>query len=341
MLRLRHGHHLAEELGRRVDRGHGVQGLPLGEAPFLDCEIRREEALEDRQIDALGMLYPPLVRKRVADKGQTESIPLEDEAGGLLEVDGRNRSDRDSVLLKDDVVDLRPVVLVHLEREGPRVDRPRQRPGHPGPGLLHVVHGRLRAPLRGRAASARSPDTQRYRAVVLRAVDVERLEVTRVVHVKMREEDLVEEVQRYPERVDPLQRAGPHVEDELVTVAQLDQEAGCRLLEPRHRHAGATGDNAHLVGIQCLGAREVHVVARARTGSRPLAAGSRGLRTRVLETDIDVQCDGTRNADHHGHDDGAKRIPRINHSVCSFEWVADSCSTVATTGLRARSTVGS
>jgi len=81
-----------------------------------------------------------------------------------------------------------------------------------------------------------------------------------MVHVQVREEDFVEVVQRNAEGVEPLQRAGAHVEDKLITIAQLDQEAGGSLFEPRHRHAGAEGDNPHLVGLKLLCSRIIDIM---------------------------------------------------------------------------------
>jgi hypothetical protein len=99
----------------------------------------------------------------------------------------------------------------------------------------------------------------------------------------MCDEDLVQIVERNTERVDPLQRSVAHIEDELIAVSQLDQEAGGSLLEPRHRHTGAKGDDAHLVGLQLFRAGVVDVMRRVRLRGRPrpdLPAGRGLLRTR-------------------------------------------------------------
>jgi len=61
-----------------------------------------------------------------------------------------------------------------------------------------------------------------------------------------------------------------HVKNELVTVTQLNQEAGGGLLEPRHRYPGSAGDDAHLVGLQLFSTGVVDVVLRVGFGGRPL-----------------------------------------------------------------------
>ena len=90
--------------------------------------------------------------------------------------------------------------------------------------------------------------------------------------MRVREEDLVQIVQWNAESIDPLQRSVAHVEDKLVTVAQFDHEAGGGLLEPRHWHTCAAGDDTHFVRGQRLGAGVVDVVLGVRLGGRPLTA---------------------------------------------------------------------
>ena len=66
-----------------------------------------------------------------------------------------------------------------------------------------------------------------------------------------------------------MKAAGAEVEDELLAVAELDEEAGRSLLEPGHGHPGATGYDPHLVRGQLLGAREVDFVIRVGSGAGP------------------------------------------------------------------------
>jgi hypothetical protein len=82
--------------------------------------------------------------------------------------------------------------------------------------------------------------------------------------MRVRDEDLVQVVQWNAESMDPLERSVAHIEDELVSVPQLDQEAGGSLLEPRHRHTGAECDDAHLVVLQLFRAGVVDVLRRVR-----------------------------------------------------------------------------
>ena len=51
----------------------------------------------------------------------------------------------------------------------------------------------------------------------------------------------------------------PIIEQELIAVAQLDQETRRRLRPARGRHAGAAGDYPHLIRAQRLGVRKVTV----------------------------------------------------------------------------------
>jgi len=80
-----------------------------------------------------------------------------------------------------------------------------------------------------------------------------------MVAVQVADEDLVEVVVGDLQRGDPLGRAAARVEQELVAVAQLDEEARGRLFHARRRHAGAAGDDAHLVGGEVLGIREIDI----------------------------------------------------------------------------------
>ena len=114
-----------------------------------------------------------------------------------------------------------------------------------------------------------------------------------MVHMQVREEEFVEVVRRNAQAHEPVYRAGAHVEDELVAIAQFDQEAGGGLLEPRHGHAGTAGDHPHLVGGQCLGARVVDIERRIGLGGGPLSRRGRGGRCPgFLQADVNVESKG-------------------------------------------------
>ena len=102
----------------------------------------------DCEVYSLGMLYPPLVRKRVAGERQSETVPFQDEAGCPFEMNRGEAPDDHAVVFVYTIVDLRPVVLGNLELKRRGVDGAGQRTVHPGPRLLHVVHRSLEAPLR-------------------------------------------------------------------------------------------------------------------------------------------------------------------------------------------------
>ena len=141
------------------------------------------------------MLYPPLVRERVARERQSETVPFQDEAGCPFEMNRREASDYHTVFLVYDIVDLRPVVLCNFEFKRCGVDGTSQRTVHPGPRLLHVIHRSLEAPLLAHAATSRAPYTQGNRTVVLRAGHVECCQISHVIHMWMRDKDLVQIVQ--------------------------------------------------------------------------------------------------------------------------------------------------
>ena len=75
----------------------------------------------------------------------------------------------------------------------------------------------------------------------------------------MPDEDLVDFVVRNLLGCQPFVTAGSNVEQELVTVPQLDQPAGGALLGPGARHAGPQGDHPHLVRRERFGAGIVDV----------------------------------------------------------------------------------
>ncbi len=140
-----------------------------------------------------------------------------------------------------------------------------------------------------------------------RSADEHLTDSAEVVAVEVADEDLVQVGRGNLERPQPLDRALTHVEDELVPVAELDEEAGRRLRGPRRWHPGATSDNAHLVGSQVLAVRNV-VVAISRLGRRHL------LRIRQAVTGrgaADQVADGQDND--HGNDHC--RYASIRHAL--------------------------
>jgi hypothetical protein len=70
------------------------------------------------------------------------------------------------------------------------------------------------------------------------------------------------------------------IEQKLVAVADLDQEAGRGLTATRSRHAGAAGNDPYLVFSEFLGSRVIHIaVWRGPFRVRHLAAGRKGAGT--------------------------------------------------------------
>lgn len=75
-------------------------------------------------------------------------------------------------------------------------------------------------------------------------------QIAHVVHMQMSKEDFVDVVQWNTEYVEPLQRPRAHVENELVTVSQFNQEAPRGLFQPRHWQLATTADDSHFVRLQ-------------------------------------------------------------------------------------------
>ena len=80
----------------------------------------------------------------------------------------------------------------------------------------------------------------------------------------MAKEDLVELIERNTQGHDALDGSLAHVEDELVTVTELDKVARRRLLGSRHGHTGSQGDHPHLVGLEFLRPGVIDVTHRIR-----------------------------------------------------------------------------
>jgi hypothetical protein len=99
---------------------------------------------------------------------------------------------------------------------------------------------------------------ERRVATVHPATDVERREVACVIGVQMTQEDRVDLRPIGLERRQVLHAAGAEVEQELLSVAELDVPAGCLgLLLNDLRHPRAERNNAHLVRAELLRIGEV------------------------------------------------------------------------------------
>jgi len=89
-----------------------------------------------------------------------------------------------------------------------------------------------------------------------------------VVDVQVAQEDLVQIVVRDLLRGQPFVAPATEVEEELVPVAQFDQEACGSLLWPGAGHPRPQGDDSHLVRSEVLGSRVVDVSVRKRLDGR-------------------------------------------------------------------------
>ena len=64
--------------------GSDIQSFDRRKTLLGDEQDRREEALVNRNVRALRVLDPPLVRNRVARVRELEPVPFEDEADGTV-----------------------------------------------------------------------------------------------------------------------------------------------------------------------------------------------------------------------------------------------------------------
>ena len=80
-----------------------------------------------------------------------------------------------------------------------------------------------------------------------------------MIGVQVAEDDLGQILSGDHQRVDVAHRAGADVEDDLLAIAELKQEASRGLGPTRVGHTGAAGDDAHLVRGQHLGAGIVDI----------------------------------------------------------------------------------
>jgi hypothetical protein len=141
-----------------------------GELELLDHRRHRDEALMNGKIGTLRMLDEPLVGVGIAPENELESLPLQAEADGAIQrVDRRPGSDRDPVLLVDDLVHGRVVELRGFDVVTTLVGDALTAVEIPGHHLLEVIHCVLGASF-GRIP-ARPPDTQRLLASGQRTPD--------------------------------------------------------------------------------------------------------------------------------------------------------------------------
>ncbi len=139
-------------------------------------------------------------------------------------MDRRPGPNRDAVLLVDD---LRLLVIEFMDfgSESPNVRLPEPPRDVPGEHLLHVPDRGSGPELRRRAA--RSPHSQRRVPPGNATADEESAEIAEMISMQMADEDFVQPIVRDLQSGKPLGPALPDVEDELVAVAELDEEA-CR-----------------------------------------------------------------------------------------------------------------
>ena len=104
-------------------------------------------------------------------------------------MDGGEGTDRDPVVLVDDLVHALVVELVDLGVVAPEVDKPGTAREIPGVHLLHLLDGVLGAEFRNRAAG--TPDSQGQYPPHERAADEQLPDGTEVIAVQVADEDLV------------------------------------------------------------------------------------------------------------------------------------------------------
>ena len=120
------------------------------------------------------------------------------------------------------------------------------------------------------------PDAQRLGTIHLLPARPHDRQVAHVVGVQVADKDLVEVIHRDLHGRDPAHGLRTDIEQELVTVAKLDQPAGRGLLGSYRRLAGATRNDANFVRAKRLRARVVNIHARQRLdGRKRLSNGGR------------------------------------------------------------------
>ena len=213
-------------------------------------------------------------------------------------MDGGNATDDHAVLVVDDLVDALEIKLVDFQLPAAEIDHAGSRADIPLVHFLHAFQGILRPQVRLR--TARAPNPQRNQAVHHRSTQPESRQVAVVVNVKVADKDLVEVIVGDFLGGDPLMRPAADIEEELVAVAELDQETGRCLLRPGTRHARAQRRDAHLVGLEVLRAGEVHIPVSQSLGGRYLGHGG-GFSHGVENAPVDpcFQCDAKQDTDDH------------------------------------------
>ena len=83
-----------------------------------------------------------------------------------------------------------------------------------------------------------------------------------MISVQVTKNDLGQILGGDHQRVDVTHRTGPYVKDDLLAIAEFEQETGRGLAAASIRHPGTAGDHAYLVFGQNLGSRVINVAIR-------------------------------------------------------------------------------
>ena len=132
-------------------------------------------------------------------------------------------------------------------------------------------------------------------------------DISEVVSVQMPDEDFVQEGRWDLEGKQAFGRPCPNIEDELLAVAELHEEAGRCLCRTRRRHSRAAGDDSYLIGCELFAVGRVEIpCARLdrRDHGRPCMCGRGQVRwltgvSSVPAVEIGRQDDRQQGAKHH------------------------------------------
>mgnify|MGYP001816871589 CR=1 FL=1 len=171
------------------------------------------------------MLDEPLVGGGIAAKDQLHAGVLDNEADrAIAGMDGRDGTHLDTVFVVDDLVDRLVIEFV-------RGDLARYGCDLVGAGLIVPVVG-LEEMLNGilgthvLSLAARPPDLQRHRATGGPATGPQRCEIAPVISMQMADKNLGEVLGGDHQRVDVAHRTGADVKDQLLAIAEFEQETG-------------------------------------------------------------------------------------------------------------------
>ena len=264
--------HLVDHIARRVVIGvHQVDrevvdllrdaGLKLHQL----AQVRLQ--FGDEHIGPPGVLRGQPVRAAIPGPHERQAVPVQPVRRGPVHVVRPPPvADRHSVLVVADAVVVLVVELVDLDlvalAHRPAGERLRVPVGH----LLHALDHLGDALVRPAARRAVYPQRLPPRRPRREAVQVRQLAV--VIHVQVGDEDVVDVLDRYLERRDVPQAPRAKVEEQPGTVAQLDHDAGRRLVPLGRERARAHERDPHLIWPELLKQREE--VARAHHARRGL-----------------------------------------------------------------------